>query len=355
MKDYYAILGISRNASIDIIKKQYRTMAQACHPDKFQRPDQKAVAEEKIREINAAYEILGNPIRRVQYDHDWIQNVQPPTPRQTEWEDQEREAAAQRLAEEQRQKAAWAAAHKTYQSKAEETRHHSVEEQLTISLAPDVDIVFVRVPSGLFRYSEHNLSVNLSEYWITKYPITNAQFKTFLNEMTHYPYFEKFPQGKEKHPVAGVSWTDAAVFCAWASQASGLQVRLPTEAEWEKAARGTDGRTYPWGDEEPHEHVCNIRRFYKGTTPVGLFSPQGDSPYGCVDMTGNVFEWVNDFYHPRYLDLVTHSDPPGPLTGTYKVLRGGCWDYIDTNFHAYARTYGRKDGRFNFIGFRCAI
>lgn len=355
MKDYYTILGISRNASLDAIKRQYRTMAQACHPDKFQKMDLKATAEEKIREINAAYEILGNPTKRAQYDHDWSVNAQTEPHRATESQDPELEAARQRYVEEQRQKAVWAAAHKTQQAKAEEARRHPVEEQLKINLAPDIDLIFVRVPAGIFRYSDQNLTVHLSEYWIGKYPVTNAQYRVFLNEMNHYPYFEKYPQGKEKHPAASVSWTDAAVFCAWAAQVSGLKVRLPTEAEWEKAARGTNGITYPWGEQEPNEHLCNIRRFYKGTTPVGLFSPQGDSPVGCVDMTGNVFEWVNDFYHPRYLDLVTNSDPRGPLTGTYKVLRGGCWDYIDTDFHAYARTYGRKDGRFNFIGFRCAI
>jgi len=159
----------------------------------------------------------------------------------------------------------------------------------------------VRIPAGKFLYGEQREERELPEFWIDKTLVTNAEYKRFLDANPEHPvpFTEKawaqpfnwdsqsrtFPEGKADHPVTLVTWQDAAAYAAWAG------ARLPTEEEWEKAARGIDGRRYPWGTWETDR--CNT---YKAniysTTPVGHYSPAGDSPYGCVDMAGNVWEWT---------------------------------------------------------------
>jgi formylglycine-generating enzyme required for sulfatase activity len=129
-----------------------------------------------------------------------------------------------------------------------------------------------------------------------------------------------------------VSWQDAQAFCEWAGLA------LPTEEQWEKAARGTDGRIWPWGNEPPTAKHCNFNRNVGGTSPVGQYSPQGDSPYGCADMAGNVWEWAGSWYSPNQT----------------RALRGGSWAYDDLNTRAAVRYgYYPNDGYLN-IGFRVA-
>ena len=130
-------------------------------------------------------------------------------------------------------------------------------------------------------------------------------------------YFNNYPD----YPVVEVSWNDAKAYCAWAG------LRLPTEAEWEKASRGTDSRTYPWGNGEPGTNRCNYRRSgdgYKYTSPIGSYE-NGRSPYGCYDMSGNVWEWCNDWYGESYYRDSEYKNPKGPSSGTYRVLRGGSW------------------------------
>jgi formylglycine-generating enzyme required for sulfatase activity len=106
----------------------------------------------------------------------------------------------------------------------------------------------------------------------------------------------KIPSGGENHPVVYVSWHDTVAFCDWLSQETDKDFRLPTEAEWEKAARGTEGWIYPWGDGLPTAELCDFADNVRLATPVGQYSPQGDSPYGCADMAGNVWEWTQDGY-----------------------------------------------------------
>ena len=196
-------------------------------------------------------------------------------------------------------------------------------------------------------------TVELPEYQIDKYEVTNAQFALFIVETgyvtdaelagegkTWRSYYEP---GKENHPVVKVSWNDALAYCLWAGK------RLPTEAEWEKAARGTDGRIYPWGNEYDPNRLNGKDGGRRTTTPVGSF-PEGASPYGVMDMAGNVWEWTDDWYQ-----AYPGNPIPSPYYGQkFKVLRGGGWfDEADlvrtTNRSASIVTAANDD-----IGFRCA-
>lgn len=136
--------------------------------------------------------------------------------------------------------------------------------------------------------------VALAGYWLGRYPVTFAQFEAFGRESGHTVAGLDFLPGYADHPAAGVNWFDALAYCRWLRERTGLPVALPSEAEWEKAARGADGRRYPWGNEPPTARRVNLHH----ATPVGQYSPQGDSPYGCADMAGNVWEWTRSTYQP---------------------------------------------------------
>ena len=186
----------------------------------------------------------------------------------------------------------------------------------------------------------------LPEFWISRYPITNAQYKRFLDANVAYavPFYDaewaepynwddksrSYPAGKEEHPVVLVSWNDAKAFCDWAG------LRLPTEQEWEKAARGDkDGRIYPWGDDWVDGRCNTSEAGVRGTTRVGQYSPQSDSPYGCADMAGNVWEWT------------ASSHEKGG-----RVLRGASWDLIQGGARVSVRVDNSPDGAYTNIGFR---
>ncbi|MGV8119091.1 MAG: SUMF1/EgtB/PvdO family nonheme iron enzyme [Candidatus Xenobiia bacterium LiM19] len=186
-------------------------------------------------------------------------------------------------------------------------------------------------PAGTGRDDERpQHKVYLDAFYICKYQVTNGQFARFVEETGYKPagnWKEYAKWGRETHPVVNVTWNDAAAYCNWAGG------KLPTEAQWERAARGTDGRIYPWGNEWDASR-CNSNS--SGTIPVGSF-PSGASPCGCMDMAGNVWEWCSDWYGEDYYGNSPSRNPGGPGSRNYRVLRGGSWDCADA------------------VGFRCAF
>jgi len=170
--------------------------------------------------------------------------------------------------------------------------------------------------------------VFVREFEIGKYPVTNFEYRAFVLDTGHKPpphWLPQYPEELDDHPVVYVSWHDAVAYCKWLSQKTGKSYCLPSEAEWEKAARGTDGREFPWGNEWDASK-CNSAEGGPGcTTPVGKYSPAGDSPYGAADMAGNVWEWCSSLYRGYPYD-------PGDgredwVAEGVRVLRGGAFYY----------------------------
>lgn len=233
--------------------------------------------------------------------------------------------------------------------------------------------------------------VFVSAFWIDRHEVTNAEYERFVRATGHRVPANINPAvslwdnsaplpGSHDHPVVNVSWSDAQTYCRW------VRKRLPTEAEWEKAARGTDSRRYPWGN---HWDIAfaNSASFWAGRTvefqtsddwhgfwvngegarlsrahglkgevltlPVGRF-PQGVSPYGLVDMAGNAAEWVQDWYDPESYAKAPLSDPSGPERGVLKAMRGGSWLKPATSLRTSDRDFGNTQSRPSGTGFRCA-
>lgn len=198
--------------------------------------------------------------------------------------------------------------------------------------------------------------VNLDDYWVDQTEVTNAMYSkcvadgvckvsedTSSSTQTSYYGNSEF----DDFPVIYVDWNMANDYCSWAGR------ELPTEAQWEKAARGTDGRTYPWG-----EDISCDKANYQGscvgdTTKVGSYL-DGVSPYGIYDMAGNVWEWVSDWYDEKYYESSPSSNPLGPDSGQYRVLRGGSWNNFDVIVRSAIRYWDDPSLTNLIIGFRCS-
>jgi len=250
----------------------------------------------------------------------------------------------------------------------------------------------VLVPAGEFVMGSEELGdderpvhrVYLDDFWIDRYEVTNERFARFVAATGYQTEAERrgwgwvwkgseweevkgadwrHPrgrsaelttkpgssiEGKMDHPVVLVSWNDADAYCRWAGK------HLPSEAQWEKVVRGTDERRYAWGDEFDSAKANTKESERDDTTPVGSFSPQGDSPYGASDITGNVWEWVADWYGSDYYSQAPPANPLGPATGAYKVFRGGSWSFDQVYAHTSFRYNVKPDYTYDFTGFRCS-
>ena len=252
---------------------------------------------------------------------------------------------------------------------------------------------FMGAPAGSHALPDEQPErrVYVSGFWIDRYEVTNADYFRFVQATGHRPPAnakdaatlwdagQPLP-GIEHHPVVNVSWDDAVTFCRWRSK------RLPTEAEWEKAARGAHRRMYPWGDDWDHS-LANSASYWDGrkiefssgvewddfwlrgegatlskekgikgevlTLPVGSF-PAGASPYGLLDMAGNAAEWIQDWYNPNYYKEAALSDPTGPDRGAIRGMRGGSWLKPAVSLRTTDRDWGTIDSRPSGTGFRCA-
>lgn len=190
----------------------------------------------------------------------------------------------------------------------------------------------------------------LSAYRMGKYPVTNEEYAAFLAATGHRrPYQWEKDWWKVDHPVVGVSWDDAVAYCRWLGDATGDNYRLPSEAEWEKAARGNDGRVYPWGNALPNRSRCNFLGNVGGTTPVGSY-PAGISPYQCYDMAGNVWEWTRS----KYKDYPYRFDDGRELLGSDKdnTLRGGSFRGRSYAMRCAHRHKFHPDAWYGNCGFR---
>lgn len=221
--------------------------------------------------------------------------------------------------------------------------------------------------------------VDLPGYWLGRYPVTVAQFREFVRQSGYkadrvvkssknswLPFMlerliarlagprENWSRDPDNHPVCYVSWYDAQAYCQWLSAQTGLPVALPTEAEWEKAARGPEGRIFPWGNEWDAAR-CNIQESKSGkSTPVGQYSPQGDSVYGCADMVGNAWEWCHSKYRP-YPYKAHDGREMVDESGDQRVMRGGAWFFDTSDPRAACRGWGNPNVRAELCGFRLLV
>ena len=234
-------------------------------------------------------------------------------------------------------------------------------QQVITSEIDGMQMVFV--PAGEFIMGSEDgagdespvHTVYLDAYWIDLTEVTNDQYRMcveagacdYSGDTRHFRNLNS-----NDHPVVWVDWYDANDYCQWAGR------ELPTEAQWEKATRGTDGRTYPWGEGVDCSLVnfgeCNNNTKTSQTSPVGTFL-NGASPYGAPDMAGNVWEWTADWYYEDYYALAPMDNPTGPESGVYRVMRGGSWSSSGEYVRSAVRgTFIFTNYKTYIVGFRCA-
>jgi formylglycine-generating enzyme required for sulfatase activity len=221
----------------------------------------------------------------------------------------------------------------------------------------------VSIPAGEFTMGSQDgdpderpaHKVHVDAFSMDVYEVTVRQYAEFLQSTgirSPSDWQTMNQPAYQKRPVANVDWADAVAYCKWVGK------RLPTEAEWEKAARGTDGRLFPWGNEAPTPLHANYGKTgsnnHEALAPVGTLE-EGKSPYGIYDMAGNVWEWVSDWYDNDYYKNSPSQNPTGPPTGGYKVIRGGSWNSNPGNLRSADRYSDPPSFRsLYFPGFRCA-
>jgi formylglycine-generating enzyme required for sulfatase activity len=235
---------------------------------------------------------------------------------------------------------------------------------------PADEMVMVYVPEGEFPMGSNDglddekpvHTVYLDAYWMDQTEVTNGMYAVCVqagacqppsdsSSDTHASYYGNSQYAD--YPVIYVAWNDAQAYCAWAD------ARLPTEAEWEKAARGESGLPYPWGNTYP---TCSLANFWLSygdacvgdTNTVGSY-PTGASPYGALDMAGNVLEWVADWASETYYGSSPSSNPTGPASSDYRILRGGAYCTDESVIRSAHRMSFTPDIHYYYVGFRCAL
>ena len=247
---------------------------------------------------------------------------------------------------------------------------------------PRIDVLnppMIPIPAGKFTMGSEQYNwekpvhqVELTEFQMGKYPVTNQEFRAFIvdkgydmkdywtSEGWQWRQKENISEPRLWHdrkwngpnfPVVAVSWFEAAAYARWLSIKTGKDYRLPTEAQWEKAARGRDGLVYPWGDTFDNTKCNSDESGLNRTSPVGIF-PDGKSPYECMDMAGNVWEWCSDWYDGDYYKESPKENPVGPSGGSFRVLRGGSWLFVAPDCRAAFRDRNRPAFRDGSVGFR---
>ena len=244
---------------------------------------------------------------------------------------------------------------------------------------------YVFVPQGAFKMGSDSREalarerpahvVELDAFYISKFEITNREWRRFrddpgYNDPQFWPNGHVLPRdqipywmqpnnhgggtpGSDDYPVIGVNWDSATAYCAWLSAKTGKRYRLPTEAEWEKAARGGDARRYPFGNSISRSQANYVgAQTYDTVQKVGQY-PEGASPYGAMDMAGNALEWTQDWYDRDYYSASPRKNPRGPATGAYRVLRGGSFFVEEFELRTSARSSAWPSFQaYRMIGFR---
>ncbi len=233
---------------------------------------------------------------------------------------------------------------------------------ITANLEKGVTIEWVKIPAGEFKMGDNFNegvkderpvhTVYLDDYYIGKYEVTFAQYDLFC-EATGRTKPADQGWGRGNRPVINVTWYDAKAFCDWLAGKTGENIHLPYEAQWEKAARGTDQRRFPWGDNDPTCTLANFQPCGQKTMPVDTL-PAGVSPYGIYHMGGNVWEWCQDWYDPTYYSISPYKNPKGPATGELKTRRAGCLYAIQVVLRSANRRNFDPNGSHDGGGFRVA-
>ena len=331
---------------------------------------QKAVEAQKGREEEERQKVAETQRRREEEERQKAVETQ----RRKEEEERQRTAEAQkRREEEERQRTAEAQRRREKDEEKEKRGERQGVEMPGVSVRPPLEFDWVTIPAGEFLMGSQKLgffdrllgkqiengdpmasddetpqhTLYLPDFRIARVPVTNAQYFRFVEATKYQPPSHwkdgRIPDGKEDHPVVQISWHDAIAFCAWA------KVQLPSEAEWEKAARGTDGRIWPWGNQPPDKTLCNFDNNVGDTTPAGAY-PAGASPYGVLDMAGNVWEWTRSLKadYPYRVD-----DGREDLNRKEsRVLRGGSFYLNRFLVRCASRFRDFPDDGFGDLGFR---
>jgi formylglycine-generating enzyme required for sulfatase activity len=242
-------------------------------------------------------------------------------------------------------------------------------ETYEVPLKRGVYMTFVKVHAGGFMMGADDKDkdaddherplhiVYLDEFWIGLTPVTNAQYQIFQESLGNSHLFQN---GYQDHPVVNVSWFDAEAFCKWFGDRSRKNIRLPFETEWEKAARGVDGRLYPWGNDEPNSRLAH----YYGDIVEGLSIRRttsvsqrvyGKSPYGALDMAGNVLEWTISWYSEDANKKNNIQNQIDSMPAGFKVVRGGSWNLSSKYLRCSSHLFVSPDRESPDVGFRCVF